>query len=119
MTCDAIRSGMNVILTRQFFGKLGRYRQLGGIGNLIKRPHLVRRVAMTIHAEAHLHRIFKTCQRHGLHLAVTADTANSFGDMHAVIEVDKIRELCYALPTQWFAAFETLPNWGQHFTLFP
>lgn len=86
----------------------------GQVVNFVARPDELLGRAMTIQAPPHVKGLSLPDQRHLVHPAVTARTADSFGDVDAVIEINIIRQIVNAVPLQRPAGCETFPDRLEH-----
>src|SRR5581483_3037311 len=84
-------------------GIAGCRRQIAHVEYLVARPQILAGIAMAAQAPLHLQRLLLVHQRHGVHRAMTGVTANSLGDMDAVIEEDEVRQRVHPRPLQRFA----------------
>src|SRR6185437_372049 len=79
---------------------------VGHIENFFFGPQELLRLAMAIQAPFHLQRVLFVHERHLVHRAMTTETADSLGDMNAVIEIDIVRQIMHAVPLDRFTGAE-------------
>ncbi len=72
------------------------------VKNLRTRPEKLGWVSVTADAPLHVKRLVFPGDRHLADIAVTSGTADSFADVNAVVEVDKIRQIVHSPPPQRF-----------------
>lgn len=77
------------------------------------------RLAMAIEAPFHLQRVLFIHQRHLVHRAMAAETADALGNMNAVIEINKIGQIVNPVPLDGLAGAEAGPKRLQHISAGP
>ena len=75
-------------------------RAISHLEHRFARAHVLRRIAMTIQAPLHLQRRLLHHQRHSVDPPVTGLASDTFVDVNAVIEIDKIRQIVDPYPPQ-------------------
>src|SRR5579871_1131092 len=93
----AFRERIDVVFLHQLLPefRLVRRRLIRNTENLISRPHVIFRMAVTLEAPRHFQRILGPGKRHLPNRAMTRRAANPLVDVNAVIEIDELRERVY------------------------
>src|SRR5262249_48155728 len=115
MTCRTTRQfihATNLVLSKQFIAQLWLVnRKLPGhVENLLARPQMLLRVAMTLQAPAHQQRAVLIRERHQIDGPVTFGAADSLIYMNAVVEVDELRQVMNSLPGDCRAGAKAGPH---------
>src|SRR5262252_8270723 len=84
------------------------------VENLFLRTQELLRLTMAVEAPLHLQRVLLIHEGHGIDLPVAAETANALGDVNAVVEIYKIREIVHARPLDGLPAVEAPADRLQH-----
>ena len=73
------------------------------IVNLSRGPEIILRGTVALQAPLHVKSLGPAGERHLVHRAVAGGAADTFVDVDAVVEKDKIRQVIHPIPFQWLA----------------
>ena len=93
---------------------LVRRRSVDRIENILLGPDITLRMLMTVDAPPHVESVLPPRDGHLSKLAMARRATDSFADMNAVIEIDKIRQGVHPVPHDGFARSVTGPHRFQH-----
>jgi len=103
---------LDIVLLHEFLPH--RYlipdRFVGEVEYFALRPDVFFGVPVAIEAPGHEQRMRLPRQRHLVDTPVACHTANTLGNVNAVIEVHKVRKIVHPYPFQWFVCSVTVPN---------
>ena len=103
MTYGAIREapGIDIVVDQQLRARLivNAARPLR-IEHGIPWPQIGRWIAMTVQTPLHGERRDARGQRHFVDRAMTGGAADTFGDVNAMVEINKVRQFVQSLPAQ-------------------
>jgi hypothetical protein len=77
------------------------------IKNLLTRPQIFLRPAMTLNAPLHLQRCVVKHQRHAVHRPVAGVAPHPFVDVNAVIKINKVGKIIHPVPQQRLPSAKT------------
>ncbi len=103
MACAAIRQAtvrIDVILRDQVpsFGLLILRRVPSHVVNFGARSHEILWLPVAFETPFHVERVHAPGQRHLIHCTMTGGTADTFGDMNAVVEIGEVWQIMNAIP---------------------
>ncbi len=105
-----------VVLLHQLLaeGFLVLGRLIEHVEHFLLRTNVLLDVAVAVDAPSHIERISAPRQWHFINLTVAGDASNPFGDMDAMIEIDKLRDEIHAYPLERFVSLVALTDGRKH-----
>jgi hypothetical protein len=121
VACHAVRQTLNLVFLNQVRSQLQLVVRVlvGDVENLIPRPDILRRIAVTLNAPLHVKRIDFIHQRHPVNSAVTGRAADAFIHVNAVVKVDKVRQIVDPRPLERLPSAEAGADWLQQLRVRP
>src|SRR3977135_1679681 len=95
-------------------GRLPRH-----VEDLVFWSDVMGRILVTIQAEAHLKCLRLVSERHLIHGPMAGGAAKALLNMDAVVEIDKVRHVVDAIPSDGLTTHETLADWFECRALCP